>query len=94
MYYNTNKEAGETLKASRKKAATQEERILEFFKRHSRSELCPFEVAHILFPGTPITSIRRAMTNLTKKGYLEKLDKFKPGAYGKQNHVWRLTRRN
>ena len=36
----------------------------------------------------PITSIRRAITNLESEGLLHKTDIQKPGVYGKLNYCW------
>lgn len=40
----------------------------------------------------PITSIRRAITNLTNDGELVKHDRMRMGDYGKDNHTWSLGR--
>ena len=39
----------------------------------------------------PLTSIRRAMTTLTKDGKLIKTDKQVPGIYGTPNYKWKLA---
>ena len=39
----------------------------------------------------PITSVRRAISNLTKDHKLEKSSKQKLGKYGKLNHTWHLA---
>lgn len=39
----------------------------------------------------PITSVRRAMTVLTKKKSLQKLTKSKTGPYGKPEHFWKYV---
>ena len=36
----------------------------------------------------PITSIRRAMTNLSDDGKLEKTKEYVVGNYGKKEHLW------
>ena len=36
----------------------------------------------------PITSIRRAMTNLAKSGKLKKTSKYTIGKFGKKEHLW------
>ncbi len=41
----------------------------------------------------PLTSIRRAITNLTALGILEKSGDLSPGIYGKPNNVWKLKTR-
>lgn len=38
----------------------------------------------------PITSCRRAITNLTKAGALVKLDRMMPGPFGLPEHCWAL----
>ena len=38
----------------------------------------------------PITSVRRALTNLTNDEKLVKTDDFVKGNFGKKEHLWRL----
>lgn len=91
MYYNTNKEKGETLMRSRRKALRQEDMILAFFLRHPGVGYSPEEIRqHCLISG-PLTSVRRAMTNLANDGKLRKTDKMKEGGYGKMVHTWELV---
>ena len=40
---------------------------------------------------TPLTSIRRAMTDLTAEGMLVKTDYRVEGSYGKKVHTWRAA---
>ena len=40
------------------------------------------------YKNVPLTSIRRAITNLETEGLLEKTNIQKPGVYGKKNHCW------
>ena len=37
----------------------------------------------------PLTSIRRAISDLTREGVLKKTDKQKMGYYGKREYMWR-----
>lgn len=89
-FFNTIGEVGETLKESKANANKQESRILELMV-----EPCtPFEVHRLYclkYPEVPITSIRRAMSNMSssKKGLLEKTEQKKTEKYGKSNFVWR-----
>lgn len=93
-YYNTNREVGSTLMESRATARTQQERILEYFQIFNRSRFSPHEIRDNVFENIiPLTSVRRAMTNLTDAGYLEKTIFMKEGSYGKQVHTWRLRLR-
>lgn len=87
-FFNTIGEVGETLKESKANANKQESRILELM-----TEPCtPFEVHRLYclkYPEVPITSIRRAMSNMSSKGLLEKTDQKKTEKYGKSNFVWK-----
>jgi|TARA_R100000655_G_scaffold13520_6_gene30562 hypothetical protein len=91
MYYNTNKQTGEDLRESRNTAKTQSEIILEFFQNNPNLQLSPFEILDTLELNAPITSIRRAMTDLTLEGKLKKTDVMVSGPYGKNVHTWRLN---
>lgn len=90
MYFNTNKETGEDLQTSRSRAESQENTIYRFFSDNPREELTAFEVKSQLRMRSPITSIRRAITELTNKGRLEKTNTMKRGDYGKRCHCWKL----
>ena len=87
-FFNTIGETGETLKESKANANKQETRILELMV-----EPCtPLEVHRLYclkYPEVPIWSIRRAISNLTSKGRLEKTEQKKTEKYGKSNFVWR-----
>ena len=92
-YYNTNKETGATLRASRQKAKTQQYIILEHFQINKGRLFTTSQVKKILFEGrVPITSIQRAITNLTDDNKLVKTNIMRIGPYGKQVHCWRLAR--
>lgn len=43
---------------------------------------------------TPLTSIRRAITNLCKRGKLYMTDVQSPGIYGKPEYVWKIAGHN
>ena len=68
-------------------AKNQEEKILLIFNK--KKELTPSEVWEYLME-YPLTSIRRAMTNLTEQGRLTKTSIQKLGYYGKPNYVWQI----
>jgi Fe2+ or Zn2+ uptake regulation protein len=93
-YYNTNKETGNTLSNSRYRAKSQEEIILSIFREGDL--LSPDEVLNICNTENNylLTSIRRALTNLTNKGLLIKNNVFKIGGYGKKTHTWSLSERS
>lgn len=90
-YYNTTNETGDTLKNSEQKAITQEDKILAFFEAHPLAMYQPFEILKYCFEDSvPVTSVRRAMTNLTHADKLTKTKTQKIGNYGKFNWCWRL----
>lgn len=91
IFFNTIDLKGQDLAEATNQAQKQDDRILEIMKRHKK--LTPFEVSDIynsLYPVAPVTSIRRSMTVLTDKGFLEMCDEMKKEVYGKPNHYWRL----
>ena len=90
MYYNTNKESGETLEKSQVKTTSQEDKIYEYFKTIQSYYVAPHQLVGLLSNNTPITSIRRAITNLERAGKLIKTDKMIMGNYGKMVHTWKL----
>lgn len=95
-YHNTVGLKDDELRERCRRAKSQEDRILWFFKNNSEM-LCPphfFQYSgHDLFDSpVPITSIRRALTNLTTAGLLTKTDVMVRGPYGDPVHCWRLRR--
>lgn len=88
-YYNTAHESCRQLAESQRTALSQEAVILRFMLQHQGQCFTPFDIQRRLMPTVPITSIRRAMTNLTIKGDLEQTHNMKQGEYGKPNHTWR-----
>ncbi len=92
-YHNTNKEKGATLFESNKKAETQEEKVLDIFKTKEYNNITPEFVQACYFPDTPLTSIRRAFSNLAdpdRYNAIEKSDVMVMGNYGKKVHTWNL----
>lgn len=90
-YFNTNELTGARLAAADAKALTQEEAVLRHFRRHPGLYLTPDQVLAVMAPRTPLTSVRRAMTNLTTRGLLVKTDRLKEGPYGSPAHCWVLA---
>lgn len=91
-YYNTNSLSGETLERKKRKLNRQESEIIELFKKHNR--LSPGKIfgQGMMKGNPPITSIRRAISDLTKKdGMLRKLDVMVPGIYEEPEHVWEIV---
>lgn len=89
-YHNTVPESGETLQVYKDKAATQDKRVLDFFKSNSRAMLSPSEILYLVFEGegVPLTSVRRAISNLDKKGLIFRTKLTIEGQYGRQEGTW------
>tara|TARA_R110002012_G_C11575404_1_gene604830 strand:+ start:285 stop:602 length:318 start_codon:yes stop_codon:yes gene_type:complete len=88
-FYNTTSEKGQELKESHKKARSQEELIYSYFLTYG-NPLSPSQVLEKLKLNCPITSVRRAITNLTLENKIIKTDEKVKGIYGKSEHLWRL----
>jgi len=88
-YYNTTEEIGSELAESHEKAKTQGEKILACFNSYNEP-MSPSMVLSRSGLKCPITSIRRAMTNLSNEGHLEKTDDYVFGMYAKREHLWTL----
>lgn len=94
-FYNTIGATGHDLAARQAATETQAQRILRFFQDHPRPiGWTPSEVHREALPASPLTSVRRAMTDLTNEGALVKTEIMRPGAYGCPEHVWKLFRGN
>ena len=90
-FYNTINENPSELARSQTKAKTQEQKIINCFNQYE-TPLSPSMVLSISGLNCPITSIRRAMTNLSDDGKLEKTKDFVMGNYGKKEHLWCLPK--
>lgn len=90
-YFNTTRQTGDQLAQYREQAATQESVIIQFFREHPHSAYTPSDLSKLL-PRAPLTSIRRAVTNLTRQGLLEKTTSQKAGIYNRPEHKWRLRK--
>jgi len=89
-YHNTTNET-DKLDQYEQKAKTQDEKILEYFQ-----EMCPrqtyFSPSELqgVLKTAPLTSIRRALSNLTRLDALIRTDVKKDGLYGRKEHCWKL----
>lgn len=89
-FHNTTNETGQTLATYRQSAMKQEEAVLALF-RARRIPMSPSAVWHHFdIFAVPLTSIRRAMTDLTEAGLLERLEVKVEGHYGRPEHLWKL----
>ncbi|MCK5613872.1 hypothetical protein KAR91_69055 [Candidatus Pacearchaeota archaeon] len=85
-YHNTTNIDGEELARAEMSASSQDKVVLEWFRLHRKGG--PSNLAS-KFPW-PITSIRRAISNLTKSGFLEKTELKQSGLYGKKEYIWKI----
>lgn len=89
-YHNTTDITGRELDQYESKAKTQEERILEWFTFYEQAAT-PSRIHRLVLNDAPITSVRRAMTNLTKQGKLEQTPFKRRSPYGRPEYVWQLA---
>lgn len=70
----------------------QDEKVLAFFRANPHLSFSPSDVWRTAFSdNTPITSVRRAMSNLTEAGLLVKIENVtKTGMYNRPEHLWRV----
>jgi len=90
-YHNTTGLEDRALEKRLEQAESQEERAEAFFRARKGRRFTPFEVQERAFPNTPITSVRRAISNLTEAGVLRKTEETREGRYGQPNHTWTLA---
>ena len=93
MYYNTNNESGLDLRESWTSNAKQDELILRIFMLQPNESFTPDEIEEACQRcnrDSPITSIRRAISTLTKRGNLAKTSELREGKYGKKTHSWKF----
>lgn len=93
-FFNTIHLSGNNLAEATGQALKQDERVLQILKAGAMTPIQVSKVYNQLYPEAPLTSIRRSMTVLTKKGFLEKCFEMKQEKYGKENHLWRVKNVN
>lgn len=97
LFHNTLDLPESELKARQLKSGSQNSIVYAYFYSHPYLAYTPVEVWKFLInrglisSRTPVTSIRRSMTDLTKLGYLEKTKEKRAGEYGELNYCWRLA---
>ena len=92
-YYNTVSESGQLLLNYRAITENQDAQVLKVFARLKRplgaSEIFEFLRGSMEIPmETPITSIRRSITNLTGEMKLRKTEEKGKGKYGRNECKW------
>lgn len=90
-YYNTTDQRGDVLLKYHSKAKSQEDFILGLFqKKGSMSASEVFKQMPSAY--VPITSVRRAITNLKNEGKIRMTDRRVKGMYGRDESVYELTK--
>ena len=69
---------------------TQKEIILTWFLKHPEMELMKHEVNRTIVPWVLRGSVARALRELVKDGWLEKVDSNRKTDFGIYGHVWKL----
>lgn len=90
-HFDTTHEPAAELEAYRQTCGRQQRLVLDWFRAHPGELRTPFEIRELVLPEAPVTSVRRAMTNLTSAKLLEKTDTKKVERYGRRNYCWRLA---
>lgn len=91
-FHNTTEESFQMTIFYEDKAKAQENSCLRYFTRYetlSPSQLYNCLINDCSIPqATPLTSIRRAISNLTKKGLLRKTQIKVMGRFGRLEYLW------
>lgn len=101
IFYNTTNLRDKNLREAIAKADTQDKIVLAFFKHYPDKTWTPVDVWQSCFDeSTPITSVRRSMTNLSDdkdklgnpiRPELVQTDEQREGAFGRVNNTWKLN---
>ena len=89
-FYNTTHEKEPDISKIREMAGKQQDIVYDIFKNSPEELLTPWQAWGFMPDGIPITSVRRAITNLTIAGKLEKTEIKRMGPYGKNAYCWRI----
>lgn len=91
-FYNTTEEDDNTNQVFINIARNQDQIILDFFRKYPNDSFTPDAVHWNLYDErTPVTSVRRSITNLTASGKLIKTDNKQLGHYGRMCYQWKLA---
>ncbi len=95
-YHNSVDTKGDLLTQYEDKAVSQEMQIVAWFLVASPTFTASPSVVHdcVFLDDVPLTSVRRAMSNLSRDGWLVKTDKKVKGKYGRLEHSWRLVEKS
>lgn len=91
-FFNTSSLHGKELRQAISAASKQDDKILIYFENNPGKEFSPSQIWQVIFDeATPLTSCRRSITTLTKKGLLIKTDSQSTGPYGRPENKWKLA---
>ena len=92
MYYNTTNLTNPELKIASKRTEKQSDVVLDIFERqeYPLSPSMVFDYAMNLGFEWPLTSVRRAISNLTNDGKLNKTTRKIRGIYGAKEYMWEV----
>lgn len=93
-FYNTVGLTGDDLKQAVEKAQRQEEAVYLIYL-HTGKAYGPSQILRLVQKAGkswPITSLRRAITNLEKEGKLVKTDLMREGMFGSPEHLWTIKK--
>lgn len=97
-FHNTTHLDGKALQVANEKARSQEEDVLSIFESPYSKTLTPEMALTCLqaknperYANTPITSIRRAFSNLKNHGLIYKTKVMIKGSYGMPVNCWKLV---
>ena len=96
-YYKTTNLTNQELQERIHSADTQEEIVRKFFNRYHSEKFTASDLERklksesLISDYVPITSIRRALTVLSKDGWINRLEEFKKGPYKVNEHYYQLS---
>jgi len=89
-YYDTTHVREDLLQKYDEEAQAQDRAILTFFEIHKGQLFTPYEIHRAIEHIGLITSVRRAMTNLTNDGLLIRTYFKRKGIWNRDNYLWTL----
>ena len=91
MYFNTTHLRGQQLAEYEIKAERQENLIAEFFRHNPLVEVTTEDLWNWIpdLKSCPLTSVRRAFSNLQDDGLIYKTDNQIDGSYGRPIYTWK-----
>ena len=87
MYFNTTHE--KDVSEMEAKVVSQDEFLLNVLKVHSPRAFTAFDLLPYFKPNTPVTSVRRSITCLHKKGLIQRRGK-RTGEFGRENYAYSM----